>query len=222
MPREKRYDNPDPSVTQVLAVLRKIGLEMWFKKNTAKFCNEKSKRGLQIGKEIHEGIHDLITTGKLEIKTQYGEEVQTAMKSFMAFRKDHPEFKLRNAEVKMHSLEYKCNGTLDCEADEGDTAVLLDWKTGECKYEANKKTGEMEWKHEVPPIFPEAKYQVAAYVKFYNEIFKANIQTAYILALAKDRVAYNLIKVEKQELEEGFFQVFLPAMHICNYQKTHK
>lgn len=36
------YQNDYPSVTQALDVLRKIGLEMWFKINTLEYINTKS------------------------------------------------------------------------------------------------------------------------------------------------------------------------------------
>ncbi len=42
---KRDYDNSYSSVTQILGVLRKIGLEYWFKFNTAKFCDEESNRG---------------------------------------------------------------------------------------------------------------------------------------------------------------------------------
>ena len=222
MPQKKKrdYNNDYPSVTQVLGVLRKIGLENWFKYNTAQFCNDKSKRGREIGSQFHDAIHDYITTGEVKVSTQYVEEVTNSLKSFMQFRKDHPEFTLKSSEVTMTSEEWKCNGTLDCEA-KITRPCILDWKTGEYKWELNKKTGEMGWKYEVPPIYPEMQYQVSAYVKFHNEIQKADIDEAYILVLAKDKVAYNLVHMEKEEIEECFVQVFLPALHIYNYQKTH-
>ena len=40
-----RYTNKYPSVTTVLGVLRKLGLEMWFKNNTAQYCDEESRKG---------------------------------------------------------------------------------------------------------------------------------------------------------------------------------
>ena len=62
-----RYDNKYPSVTQILCVLRKIGLEYWFKYNTAQFCDEESKRGIEVGTQIHEAIETHIRGKKVKV-----------------------------------------------------------------------------------------------------------------------------------------------------------
>lgn len=200
------YKKGYPSVTTILGMLRKIGLEVWFKKNTAEFCDEKSRRGREIGIQIHEAIQAHIEEGKVKIETQYADEVKTALDSFMKFKKEHPEIKLKKAEMQVVSEKYKYNGTLDCLGNDGALAVV-DWKTGECKEK-------ME-----PVIYDDNIYQVTAYVHGYNEQEKKNIQKAYIVVLAKDAVAYNLREVGRIELEKAFKRVFLPALSIYNYQK---
>lgn len=202
---KRQYNNDYPSVTEILGVLRKIGLEMWYKFNTAKFCNEESEKGKLIGTQIHEGIHNLIQTGKIEVKTEYAEEVTNALKGFVEFRKAHPEIKLINSEIQMTSEDYKYNGTLDCIAENG-ALIIVDWKTGKCKDK------------DKPDIYEEYKYQVASYVKAYNEINKANVNKAIILCLAKDKVAYNEYTMEEAEINEHFNNAFLPALKIWNHQ----
>jgi hypothetical protein len=207
---KRNYDNNYPSVTTILGVLRKIGLEMWFKFNTAKFCTEESEKGKLIGTQIHEGIETFINTGEIKVKTEYAEEVTNALKGFVEFRKAYPEIKLSSSEVMMTSEIYHYNGTLDCVAEENGTAIILDWKTGQCK------------KKDKPDIYDEYKYQVSAYVKAYNEINKTDIKKAIILSLAKDRVAYNLYIMEEQEINDCFNEAFLPALKIYNYQQKQK
>ena len=202
---KRQYNNDYPSVTEILGVLRKIGLEMWYKFNTAKFCNEESEKGKLIGTQIHEGIHNLIQTGKIEVKTEYAEEVTNALKGFVEFRKAHPEIKLINSEIQMTSEDYKYNGTLDCIAENG-ALIIMDWKTGKCKDK------------DKPDIYEEYKYQVASSVKAYNEINKANVNKAIILCLAKDKVAYNEYTMEEAEINEHFNNAFLPALKIWNHQ----
>ena len=202
---KRQYNNDYPSVTEILGVLRKIGLEMWYKFNTAKFCNEESEKGKLIGTQIHEGIHNLIQTGKIEVKTEYAEEVTNALKGFVEFRKAHPGMKLINSEIQMTSEDYKYNGTLDCIAENG-ALIIMDWKTGKCKDK------------DKPDIYEEYKYQVASYVKAYNEINKANVNKAIILCLAKDKVAYNEYTMEEAEINEHFNNAFLPALKIWNHQ----
>ncbi len=202
------YEHSDcPSVTQVLGVLRKIGLEVWFKNNTKEFCNEESRKGKEIGIQIHKAIQDHIEENKVKIETIYGEEVSNALNSFMQFKKDYPEIQLEKAELQLFSEQYKYNGTLDCLARVGKDVVLLDWKTSKCK----EKTE--------PEIYPEYEYQVAAYVMAHNEMHKTQIKRAYVLVLAKDKVAYRIQIINQAILEELFKEVFLPALQIFNYQK---
>jgi len=207
--QRRQYENPYPSVTEVLGVLRKIGLENWFKYNTAKFCNEESEKGKLIGTQIHEGIHSLIQTGKIKVATEYAEEVTNALKSFVEFRKTKPDIKLKNSEIQMTSELYHYNGTLDCIAEDG-SLIIMDWKTGKCKTK------------DKPDIYDEYKYQVAAYVYAYNEINKTNINKAIILCLAKDKVAYNDYTMEEKEIKEHFENAFLPALKIWNHQHNGK
>jgi hypothetical protein len=203
---KRNYDNNYLSVTQVLDVLRKPGLEMWFKLNTIKEIKTQSAKGKEIGTQIHEAIHRYIETGETKVETAYAEEVGNALRSFMLFRKENPGIVLKNAEIAMTSESLQVNGTLDCLSE----GVLLDWKTGQAK-EKDK-----------PAIYDEAKYQVAAYVFLYNEIFDAKIRKAVIVAVAKDKVAYNLYAMEWDEIKACFNEVFLPSLRIATYQRRGK
>lgn len=208
MAKEKKrdYQNDYPSVTEALGILRKIGLEMWFKYNTAAFCDAKSKKGKEIGTQIHEVIQGFIETGEAKVQTQYQDEVMNALKSFMLFRKDMPEIRLMKAEMALTSEKHRFNGTIDCIGE----GILVDWKTGECKDK------------EQPPIYDEYKYQVAAYVHLYNEVNGASIEKAIIVAVAKDKISYNTHHMDKAEIESCFNEVFLPSLQILNHQRRMK
>jgi CRISPR/Cas system-associated exonuclease Cas4 (RecB family) len=182
--------------------LRKIGLEWWFKVNTPQFIEEKSAKGKEIGIQIHSVIQSYIETGTAKIETQYAEEVTTALKSFMLFRKENPSIIMRKSEIPLTSEDYKFNGTIDCMG----AGVLIDWKTGEAKKE-NK-----------PKIYDEYKYQVAAYVYLWNEVKKEDIKKAIIVSVAKDKIAYNIYEMGWQEITDCFKEVFLSALKIKNYQ----
>jgi len=207
MAKHRDYQNEYPSVTQCLDVLRKAGLENWFKYNTPQFIKEKSEKGKLIGTQIHEAIHTYIETNQTKVETQYAEEVSNALKSFMLFRKERPEIILKNAEMALTSEKHKYNGTLDCEAAMDGVPVIGDWKSGEAK------------KEEKPVIYAEYKYQVAAYVKLFNEVKGADIKDAFIVALAKDKVAYSIYEMQSQEIDDCFNEVFLSALKIISYQK---
>ena len=200
---KRQYDNEYPSVTIVLGVLRKIALEWWFKVNTPQFIDEESKRGRNIGTEIHSVIQSYIETGEAKIETQYAEEVTNALKSFMLFRKENPSIVLKKSEIKLTSEQFKFNGTIDCIGD----GIMIDWKTGKAKDK------------DKPDIYDEYKYQVAAYVYLWNEVNKANIEKAIIIAVAKDKIAYNLVEMGKEEIDGCFNEVFLSALKIVNYRK---
>jgi len=204
--KNRQYENDYPSVTQILGVLRKIGLEMWFKYHTAKFCDEKSNKGKLIGTQIHEAIQSYIETGTAKIETEYEEEVTNALKSFMLFRSENPNYILYKAELPLTSEKHKFNGTIDCIGE----GIMFDWKTGESKED------------DKPKIYDEWKYQVAAYVNLYNEVNETNIQEARIVAIAKDKIAYDVYSMGKQEIDDCFNRAFLPCLTILNYQKQQK
>lgn len=204
---KRDYQNDYPSVTQVLGILRKIGLENWFKFNTAAFCNEESRKGKEIGTAIHEAIQSHIEEKEVKIETQYGNEVMNALKGFMLFKKEHSEIKLKRSEMALTSLLFCFNGTMDVEGEIASVVVPGDWKTGKAK-EADK-----------PKIYDEHIYQVAAYLKMFNEVNKQNAKEAFIVVFAKDKVAYNYRLLTDKEINNAFSRVFLPCLSIYNYQK---
>lgn len=204
-----------PHVTQVLGILRKPGLEFWYKFNTAQFCDAESKRGIEVGKIIHKAIQDNIEKNEVKFETEYPDEVTNCLKGFFQFKKDHPELKLKKAEVEVVSKKHGFCGRLDCLAKEKNELIVFDWKNGKCG--VGKK-----YEKETPPVYPEHEYQVAAYVAAYNELMGINIKQARILVLAKDKIAYNLMAVCETALKERFEQVFLPALKIYNYIQKEK
>jgi ATP-dependent exoDNAse (exonuclease V) beta subunit len=209
---KRDYGNGYPSVTQVLDVLRKKGLEFYFQYNTPEFLKAESKKNLSIGTTTHEVIQAHIEKDKIDIETEYPGEVMTAVKSFFLFKKENPKIKLKRAEVQITSEKYKYNGLLDCLGNESGSLILVDWKTGKCNVDTKKET-------DIPKIYPEYCYQATAYVMAYNEQEKANIQRAMIVSIAKDKVAYNKLILLKNSMDGMFNEVFLPALKICNYQR---
>ena len=202
----RAYNNGLPSVTTILGVLRKIGLENWFKFNTLAFINKESEEGKTCGTQIHEAIQQHIEQEEVKIETAYAEQVTNALKGFMQFKKDHPEIKLKKAEMMLTSDKYGFNGTMDAYGKIGDDIVVFDWKTSKCKAK------------EKPDIYDEYRFQVSAYVKAFNETQEAQASRAFILSLAKDKVAYNFEEIPMTDIDQMFERVFLPALSIWNYQ----
>jgi len=198
-----------PHVTSILSILRKPGLENWYKTNSAEFCNAESEKGKTIGTLIHKVIQNHIEKEKIEFETEYPDEVNNALKSFFKFKKEHPEFELKKAELSIVNEKYRYCGHLDCLAKEKNKPVILDYKTGKAK------------ENDSPIIYPESIYQISAYVKAYNNInLKGNVDRAYILSLAKDKIAYGLLLISKEVLDEVFNEVFLPCLKIWQYQNA--
>jgi ATP-dependent exoDNAse (exonuclease V) beta subunit len=207
---KREYGNDYPSVTQVLDVLRKIGLENWFKYTDIKTIKKESEEGKLIGNQIHEAIQQHIEKDEIRVETAYAEAVKNALQGFMAFKKDNPTIRLQKAEIALTSEKYGYNGTLDCIGKIGDDLVLFDWKTGKAK------------EKDRPDIYAEYRYQVSAYVKAFNETQEGQVLKAYILAIAKDKVAYNFEELPMDKVNEMFEEVFLPALKILNYQRRAK
>lgn len=205
--KHRDYDNDYPSVTEILGVLRKIGLEMWFKHNTAAFCDEKSKRGREVGTQIHEAIQSYIETGLAKVETAYQEEVSNALKSFMSFKNSSPSIVLHRSELALTSLIHQFNGTIDCIGQIDGNPLLLDWKSSTL----NKK-GELD-------IYDEWRAQTSAYVHLYNEIFPDKaIDMAIIVVVAKDGISYLTYSLSRLEIDACFNEVFLPALKIWRFQ----
>jgi len=202
-------DNGYASVTEALDVLRKIGLEMWFKFNSLEFIKAESEKGKAIGGVLHDVVASHIEKTEIEFVTEYPDEVKTALKSFMLFKKEHPEVKLKKAEISLTSEKYKYNGTLDC-LGKIKEEIIFDWKTSKCK------------KKSTPVIYEDYIYQVSAYVMAYNEITKKNIKQAGIVAIAKDKVAYNYLLLTEKAIKENFNEVFLPALKIFYFKNKNK
>lgn len=201
------YENDYPSVTTILGVLRKIGLEFWYQQNTPEFIKRAMVKGRSVGTATHKAIEHFILTGEAKIETEWPDEVTNALKSFMLFRKENPELVMKLAEEKLTSEIYKYNGTLDAP----NPPILFDWKSTEKKDK------------EKPPIYDEAKYQTSGYVNLWNEKYPDNlIHTVYIVSLAKDAIAYDIYKMGKEEIDGHFNEVFLPCLKIYNHQRKGK
>jgi len=207
--RTYQKKNKYPSVTQVLNVLRKQGLEHWFKINTVAFCDAKSAKGKEIGSQTHEAIQAHIEAREVKVETEYAEEVMNALKSFMLFKKEHPEITLHKSEMEMTDEVNKYNGTLDVTGEISNVVAIGDWKTGEAK------------DNPAPKVYDEHKTQLSAYIKAYNRIENKDIGLGFIVVLAKDKIAYTLYVMAPDEVDAEFENVFLPALKISNYQRRH-
>jgi RecB family exonuclease len=221
---KRDYKNKYPSVTTVIGILRKPALEYWFKIHTAEECDLISKKAKEIGDDVHALIEKFVKGEKATIQTTHAAEVKNAIESFKLFRKENPEFQLDWAELQISDDTLQLNGTIDCVGgDANDDLVILDWKTGECK------------EKEKPQIYFEYLLQVAAYVKLYEKhrereaadivptlryqtIYDKHVRSAYVLVLAKDKIAYALRGIEFEYLD-SLWELF---NHLLAFVKGRK
>jgi hypothetical protein len=210
--KHRDYQNDYPSCTEILGVLRNIALENWFKMHNLKFINAASGKGRVAGTDIHTAIDLYIETGVAKVDTTWPDEVTMALKSFVLFKRENPQIVLKKSEEGLTSELYKFNGTIDCvgwteEAGQLGIPLILDWKSSNAK------------EKEKPAIYDTYRYQLAAYVKLWNDVKKENIREALSVSIAKDKIAYNMYLMHEQEIDDCFNEVFLPALRIYNYQK---
>lgn len=203
----RNYQNDYPSVTQLIGQLSSPGLIAWFKYNTPQFIKAESEKGKLIGTQIHTVIQQHIDQVEAKIETEYPNEVTIALKSFMLFKKERPEIKLVKAEITLTSEKYLFNGQTDCLAEKEKVEWVADWKSQNIKDK------------EKPVIYDEAKIQTAAYCHLINECQNKSIGNAIIVALAKDKIAYETYEMGKKEIDGWFNEVFLPLLKIYYYRK---
>jgi hypothetical protein len=204
-------DNGYPSVTGVIGQIPSFSLIHWFKKTPYNEILETSKRGKEIGTQMHNCLQDFCETGKAKIDTEYPEEITFALQSFQLFRKENPNLVLKKAEIKMSSDKYGVNGTTDILIEKSGVLCLGDYKSSKVKDDEEK-----------PPIFDEAKTQASAYVKMSNDVMNASIEEAVIISLAKNKIAYNYYELSKEEIDSEFNEVFLPLLKVWKYKNVTK
>ena len=198
------------SVTTILGCLRKAGLEMWYKYNTLEFCNEESKKGKEVGTDIHTLIQQYVEGSPMKLETKYPAEVNNAVESFLKFKEVNPQYELKRAEIQLDCDLHKYSGQLDCMAQNGKDEIIIDWKSGK----PNKK-GKLV-------IYDEYIYQVSMYVIAYEWQFRECISKAVIVLFDKTSVDYITRDVSRQEIQEAFEKVCLPCLSIYNYQHKGK
>ena len=212
MTKEKKHgwNYKYPSVTTMLGVLRKCGLEFWYKFNTAAFCDEEGKKGREAGADIHTVIQQYIEGNEMTIDTKYPDEVNNAVKSFLKFKEENTELKLHRAEVQLDCDKYAYSGCTDCLAEKDGKKYIVDWKSGK----KNKK-GKLV-------IYDEYVYQVAMYVMAYELQFNCKLDGGVIALFDKHEVDYITKEVSREEIEEVFKEVCMPIISIYTYQHRRK
>jgi len=124
-----------PSVTTILRVANKEGLNVWRAKAGWELSEEISEETAEIGKQIHSYVAGLIKgipIGKLEWM-QLSDEIKNGIRAYERFRLQ-VKFEGMETEKMVYSVKYKFAGTLDAIGKIGKDKILIDFKTGERFY----------------------------------------------------------------------------------------
>jgi len=120
-----------PSVTTILAIADKPGLNEWRARQGFELSEQYSQETADIGREIHNYVARLIRReriGKLEWGT-LSEEIKNGLRAYDRFRIE-TGFSANDSEVVVFNLKLGYAGTLDCFGVIDKHRVLIDWKTG--------------------------------------------------------------------------------------------
>lgn len=120
------------SVTSVLAVANKEGLNIWRAKKGYELSEQYSQETADIGREIHKYVARLLqgtAISKLEWESLSG-EIKNGVRAFWRFKTETGLIK-EACEKVVYNLKYGYAGTLDCLGKIGKHWVIIDWKSGE-------------------------------------------------------------------------------------------
>ena len=157
-----------PSVTTILRVANKEGLNVWRAKAGFELSEQISEETAEIGKQIHSYVARLIKgipITKLEWM-QLSDEIKNGIKAYERFRLQTGFVGIQTEEM-VYSLKYKYAGTLDAIGKFGKDKVLIDFKTGERFY---------------PSMFA----QVVAYYKAHYEMKHIRIKKLLVVNLNRN------------------------------------
>jgi hypothetical protein len=224
----RSYENYWPSVTEVLGLLRKPGLEQWFKNNTKEHCDKESQEAKDAGTSLHESIEYVIKNGCTQEAIAHEQMIYESnqlespeglisFRSFQRYLIDYPHYTYDECEIQLTSELYSYNGTIDCLGKSGNTIpVIFDWKTGK----AGKNQG--------PHIYDEYCIQAAAYAHLLEEMKGIKVEEAAIVSFAKDKLGYTVRTLNKRELFFLFDGLFLQvlafyfAKHVFDHEVSTK
>ena len=157
-----------PSVTTILRVANKEGLNIWRAKAGWELSEQISEETAEIGKQIHSYVAGFIKSIAIPILEwrQLSDEIKNGVRAYERFRLQTGFVGLA-AEAIVYSLKYQYAGTLDAVGTIGDHRVLVDFKTGERFY---------------PSMFA----QVVAYYKAHYEMKHIRIKELLVVNLNRN------------------------------------
>ncbi|HUV79931.1 MAG TPA: hypothetical protein VMW40_03790 [Candidatus Bathyarchaeia archaeon] len=182
-----------PSVTTILHVIPKPGLEIWKRREPA--WQEISENALRVGGLIHEAVNSLLTDDNpnwINILSRGDKEIQNGFGAFVKW-KYKSGFEVLSSELPVWS-DHRFAGTIDLVGYLDGKLFLIDLK-------AAKR------------IYPDYLFQVSAYRHAYEERTGERIEGLAILRLDKAEGFYQFKEYSEEDCNQGL-EVFLS---LCNF-----
>lgn len=151
-----------------------------------------------VGTQIHSWIEQYVTTG-IKPETPEDERVKLGVIAFLTWVRDN-KVEFEHAERVVYSREYEYVGQLDAIAKVNGVRTLLDYKSSK-------------------GIYLTMRYQVAAYVKAWNEEHNDKIEQRMILRLGKDDGAFQVETFTDPKELEMDFRCFLACLLLKEHDK---
>lgn len=185
-----------PSVTQVLSVVDKPFLRIWYGKNGLEYCERVKKEAGEFGASLHDMIERRLRGEQAPAVS----ERHVQMCDLFERWKYQSNFTPVAIECKVESKEYEYHGTFDCIGHFGDSNSLfiLDWKTSS----------------KIDNLYG---CQLAAYANAYKEETGICVAAGGVVRLEKDPTKPKQIEVKQFDNLDEYFEVFKACLKIHKF-----
>jgi CRISPR/Cas system-associated exonuclease Cas4 (RecB family) len=185
-----------PSVTEIISIIDKPFLRLWYGKNGTKECQRIMKESGELGSRVHDAIEAILK----------GEEPpplspqEVGMVHWFELWQNETDFRPVELELKVVSERHKFHGTFDALGTFGDSTelVMCDWKTSS-------------------KIDDSYALQLAAYAAAYEEQTGIGVTKGMIVRMDKKATSKKQFEVKEFNGLPKYFEVFLSCLDVWNF-----
>jgi len=189
-----------PSVTSVLRIKNKEGLNIWRAKLGFEASEQEREETSEIGKEIHRYIAQLINGVSIQ-KLEWsllGEEIKNGIRAYERVRVE-ANLKCEATEMIVYNLELGYAGTLDFVGTVYKEGGLIDWKTGK-------------------RFYPSMLAQGVAYYKALPAEIRSRIQNIYTVNLNRNTGVPDIHRLRVED-SDPYWDYFLACLNLFKCDK---
>jgi CRISPR/Cas system-associated exonuclease Cas4 (RecB family) len=188
-----------PSVTEIIGIIDKPFLRMWYGKNGIRECERIKKESGELGSRVHDAIEAYL---RGDIPAVNSHQETEMLQHFVRWR-EFSDFRPVELELKVVSERYRFHGTFDALGTFGDSTelVMCDWKTSS-------------------KIDDTYALQLSAYAAAYEERTGIAVKEGLIVRMDKKEDARKLIEVKQFKNLPRYFEIFLSCLDLWNF--VHK